>query len=61
MKMKKISQNAAKMTWCVAKMNGLSLDPEEAMVLKYLLKGIIPTIAGYLLKVHVMEDNLVEK
>ena len=48
------------MTWCVARIIGLSLDPEEAMILKFLFSAIIPTIVEYLLKVHVSEDNLVE-
>ena len=59
--MKKTSLNVVKMIWCVARIIGLSLDPEEAMTLMYLFKGIIQTIVGYLQKVHVSEDNLVEK
>ena len=59
--MKKTSLNVVKMIWCVARIIGLSLDPEEAMTLKYIFKEIILTIVEYLLKVHVSEDNLVEK
>ena len=59
--MKKTLQNAAKMIWYAARMIGLSKNLEEAMIEKYLFKRIIPTIVGYLLKVHVSEDNLVEK
>ena len=59
--MKKTSLNVVKMTWCVVRIIGLSLDPEEAMTLKYIFKEIILTIVEYLLKVHVSEDNLVEK
>ena len=49
------------MIWYAARMIGLSKNLEEAMIEKYLFKRIIPTIVGYLLKVHVSEDNLVEK
>ena len=59
--MKTTSLNAVKMTLCVARIDGLSKDPEEAMILKYLSREIILTIVGYLLKVHVSEDNHVEK
>ena len=59
--MKKTLLNVVKMIWCVARIIGLSLDPEEAMTLMYLFKGIIQTIVGYLQKVHVSEDNIVEK
>ena len=59
--MRKTLQNAAKMIWYAARIIGLSLDPEGAMIEKYLFKRIIPAIVGYLLKVHASEDNLVEK
>ena len=49
------------MTWYVARIIGLSLDPEEVMTLKYLFKGITQTIVGYLQKVFVSEGSPVEK
>jgi hypothetical protein len=36
------------------------MEPEEAMIMKYIFRLIIQTIVGYLPKVHVSEDNLVE-